>query len=529
MDKKLAGKLRGELFRHLDGISITSTIASLHNNNVINFILDKKSFTIEDIFNKFPSNHGYMNVALRLLSAQGWLQRSIDERDNNIDYILTESGELTLRFSYVYADLFENMHDLTAYRYKLLSTHSTNMADKYTQLSQKIASYYGEIPQQIQYHIQGILIGPALVALGMNDKISEYLNAGEFSQSDREEYSLIHAFATYFSEISFLSNDGKYTITELGKFYFQRASAYGVTVSYLPMFSHQEEIIFGNPHHIWKRDETGAETHVDRTMNVWGSGGAHSTYFNKIDEIVVNIFNQPLETQPIGIADMGCGDGTLLKHLYNLVKNNTLRGENLDAHPLLIVGADFNQAARVASGRTLTEARINHHILHADISHPDKYAVELMSQFNIDLGDLLNVRSFLDHNRIYSSPKMSYANRSSKSNGSYAYRGRKIPNFELKQNLVEHLHAWCPYVKQFGLLVLELHSLPPHITSENLGRTTATAYESTHGYSDQYIVEITTFLNAAAEAGLITEEKNSAHYPNSDLATISINLFKSNS
>ena len=98
MDKKLAGKLRGELFRHLDGISITSTIASLHNNNVINFILDIKSFTIQDIFNKFPSNHGYMNVALRLLSAQGWLQRSIDERDNNIDYILTKSGELTLRF-----------------------------------------------------------------------------------------------------------------------------------------------------------------------------------------------------------------------------------------------------------------------------------------------------------------------------------------------------------------------------------------------------------------------------------------------
>jgi len=527
VNKNLAEKLRGELFRHLDGISITSTIASLHDNNVIQFILDHKSFTIEEVFNQFPSNHGYMNVALRLLSAQGWLQRSIDKQDNNIDYILTESGESTLCFSHVYSDLFENMHDLTAYRYKLLSTHSTNMADNYTKLSQKIASYYDNVPRQIQYHIQGILIGPALVALGMNDKISEYLDTGVFSPSDVEEYSLIHAFATHFSEIGFLSNNGEYTITELGKFFFQRASAYGVTVSYLPMFSHQEEILFGNPHHIWKRDETGAETHVDRTMNVWGSGGAHSTYFTKIDEIVINIFNQPLEKQPIGIADMGCGDGTLLKHLYDLVKNNTLRGENLEAHPLLIVGADFNQAARVASAKTLTDARIKHHILHADISHPYKYAVELMAQFNIDLGDLLNVRSFLDHNRIYSSPKMSYKNRTSHSTGSYAYRGRKVPNYELMQNLVEHLHAWCPYVKRFGLLVLELHSLPPHLTCKNLGQTTATAYESTHGYSDQYIVEINTFLKAAKEAGLVTEEKNSAHYPNSDLATISINLFKS--
>ena len=95
------------------------------------------------------------------------------------------------------------------------------------------------------------------------------------------------------------------------------------------MFLKQDEILFGNPNKIWKRDIDGNETHVDRTMNVWGSGGAHSTYFNKIDEIICNIFNQPLSKQPIGISDMGCGDGTLLKHLYNIVKNKTLRGKNL--------------------------------------------------------------------------------------------------------------------------------------------------------------------------------------------------------
>jgi len=122
---------------------------------------------------------------------------------------------------------------------------------------------------------------------------------------------------------------------------------------------------------------------------------------------------------------------------------------------------------------------------------------------------------------------MSYAKRISKSSGAYAYRGRLVPNYELKQNLVEHLYSWCPYVNRFGLLVLELHCLPPHLTSENIGSTTSTAYESTHGYSDQYIVEINTFLNAAEEAGLVPEAQNMARFPNSDLATISINLFKS--
>ena len=77
-----------------------------------------------------------------------------------------------------------------------------------------------------------------------------------------------------------------------------------------------------------------------------------------------------------------------------------------------------------------------------------------------------------------------------------------------------------------GLLVLELHTINPIITASNLGNTAATAYDGTHGYSDQYIFEIDTMLPAAKEAGLTTEPKYQARYPNNNLATISINLFK---
>jgi len=524
MNKKTATQLRGNLFRHLDGIAVTSTMSALHNQGIIKFITEKKSFTIESIFKNFPSNHGYMNVALRLLSSQGWLERKIHTRSKQVDFSLTERGKSILAFSHIYTEVASLLKDVPLYRYKLFSAHQT-YSQNYDNSVETIQSLSDNIPEQIKLQIQGILIGPALVALGMHGKIDKYLNANKFTQNDIDDFPLIKSFANYFVHIGFLNID--YSFTDVGKFFFKRAAAYGVTVSYLPMFSNQDEILFGDPHHIWKRDETGSETHVDRIMNVWGSGGAHSTYFKKIDEIVINIFDKPLDEQPVGIADMGCGDGTLLKHLYELVKNNTLRGENLEQYPLLIVGADFNQAARIASAKTLTDSRIQHHIVHADISLPNKYAAELKSQFDIELGDLLNVRSFLDHNRIYSSPKMSYAQRTSKSSGAYAYRGRLVPNYELKQNLVEHLHAWCPYVKRFGLLVLELHCLPPHLTSENIGLTTSTAYESTHGYSDQYIVEISTFLNAAKEASLVPETQNMARFPNSDLATISINLFKS--
>ena len=141
------------------------------------------------------------------------------------------------------------------------------------------------------------------------------------------------------------------------------------------------ELLFGNPKKLWKRTAEGLETHVNRRMNVWGSGGAHSLYFRKIDEIITHIFNQPLDEQPIGIADMGCGDGTLLKHLFEVVKNKTERGKNLDLYPLKIIGADFNKAARLASTITLQEAKIDHSILNGDISNPADYADNLKQKY----------------------------------------------------------------------------------------------------------------------------------------------------
>ena len=132
------------------------------------------------------------------------------------------------------------------------------------------------------------------------------------------------------------------------------ATSYGVTVSYLPLFNVIDTLLFGNPR-IARVDETGSELLVNRGMNVWGSGGAHTTYFKKVDEIMMEIFNRPLEQQPEGICDMGCGDGTLLEHLYWVIKTRTARGAVLDKHPLLVVGVDFNKVARRITKQRLTK------------------------------------------------------------------------------------------------------------------------------------------------------------------------------
>ena len=50
--------------------------------------------------------------------------------------------------------------------------------------------------------------------------------------------------------------------------------------------------------------------------------------------------------------------------------------------------------------------------------------------------------------------------------------------------------------------------------------TPAVAYDGTHGFSDQYLVELDVFLDCAREAGLTARERFQARFPPSELATV---------
>ena len=88
------------------------------------------------------------------------------------------------------------------------------------------------------------------------------------------------------------------------------------------------EVIFGDCKSVFKRDLHDHELHVDRTLNVIGSGFQHKKYFSDMEEIILSLFNRkPYAEQPKYIADMGCGDGTLLKKIYEIIKHKSLRGK----------------------------------------------------------------------------------------------------------------------------------------------------------------------------------------------------------
>ena len=260
-------------------------------------------------------------------------------------------------------------------------------------------------------------------------------------------------------------------------------------------------------------------------MNVWGSGGAHATYFKVVDTIILDIFNKPLDEQPKGILDMGCGNGAFLIHLYNLIERHTLRGKHLDEYPLILVGADYNQEAIDITKHNIIQSEIWAKVIWGDIGDPERLATDLQEEYDITLGDLLNVRSFLDHNRVWKAPEKKLEHAST-STGAFSYEGKRLSNNDVEASLAAHFSKWSPYVGKHGLLLIELHSIPPAVAARNIGRTAVTAYDATHGYSDQYIVEVPVFHDTLAAIGMKRDETLSAKFPNTEAATVTVNLFR---
>ncbi|WP_353778455.1 class I SAM-dependent methyltransferase [Winogradskyella sp. 3972H.M.0a.05] len=531
LTKQDKSQLRSSIFRHLDGIATAPTAFVLHKKGVLSHLLEHKKCELSDLSSTFNANEGYLNVALRILCSQGWLNQHLNNENNSVSYEINSNSEKAFGLAPLYKDVVNLLKYSAKFPEERMGADVFIVLEK---IFKKFENKFGmkntesdAIESQVLKHIEGAIAGPIVVLLGVNGLFHKYFMEASFrAQEYHKDPESFKKILDFFSHLGwFKKKKETYRFTDEGLFFAKRASAYGVTVSYLPTFVSLDELIFGNPLVLKTDSPDETEKHVHREMNVWGSGGAHSTYFKVIDEIIIELFNRPIDEQPKGILDMGCGNGAFIEHIFDVIEQRTLRGQMLEEHPLFLVGADFNKAALKVTRANLIKADIWAKVIWGDIGRPDLLAKDLDEDYDIELKDLLNVRTFLDHNRIWDPPKNGNSIIST-SSGAYASAGQRLSNNSVEASLLEHLEKWKPYVEKFGLLIIELHTINPELTSNNLGKTAATAYDATHGYSDQYILEVDVFNRIASMAGLHPDENHFAKFPNSELATVSVNLLK---
>ncbi|MCP5007491.1 MAG: hypothetical protein GY941_26680, partial [Planctomycetes bacterium] len=291
----------------------------------------KRTWLIKEL----AANEGYFTLALQALESLGCIQK-----EGKDSYLLTPEAEpalFSLNLTSLYAVPPEKLlQDETLQKQFLEKTTQVfNHCSPKTALSSKL--------------LEGALIVPLLLAL------KQLGMPGSFRGLKKLPHNLWQEIEALFFQKQWIEGSKrKWQLTKPGEEIFKKTGVLAIAASYRPMLFQMDQLLFGDSASVFNRNQQGEESHVDRLLNVLGSGFQHGRYFKDAEAEVLKIFNQfPLKTQPKAIADMGCGDGAFLKQLYEAIKSKSERGKYLKEFPLSLLGIDYNCTALIATEANL--------------------------------------------------------------------------------------------------------------------------------------------------------------------------------
>lgn len=513
---------RWTVFVHQDGVLLCPTVRALAALGILEPSLCGE-LSVDDLCaDVSPSGFANLRVGLRCLASQGWLADGPTLDPSTTVVRWTDSGRAAARY-----------HDRYVAAGELLALFSSNERDTWSRPwnAKQIAGFLELLPLAldrwrlgdelstrqrglITTHLDAALATPAMLWLR---------GAGALGDDgpDLPAGSAGAGIGNLLTALGWTSGEGA-RWTDVGREVARLAIHFGMAASYLPLLACLPDLYRGTRR---VAPESGAaEWHVERSLNVRASAAAHTRYFEDADRIFFDLFNrEPVEAQPRFIADMGCGDGSWLVHLYELISEQTLRGRQLEAAPLLMVGLDFNSAALDQAQRVVDASGVPSLLLLGDVSDPDGVSAALV-EHGLVMDDGLHIRAFIDHDRAYLGADPEIRVRGS-STGAYIDRqGRPLGADEVERDLVEHLRRWTPHVGKHGLVVLEAHCVAPSIARNLLGATHSVAFDAYHGYSHQYPLEHSAFLHCCREAGLRPAADCERRYPaNRPFVAVSLN------
>ena len=381
-----------------------------------------------------------------------------------------------------------------------------------------VEQYWAPATNQIASLLDGLVLAPLLIAVHKHTADWDY--SSKIFKVVRGNcnplaWSVIADLFTGLEWGRVTADFNEIVMSTAGRFLMERCLNMGVATSYAPLLLGSKDLVYGAPTDLFKYDEFGHETHVNRSLNVIGSGAMHGGFFDSLCVQIGDIFdNMEFSSQPRYIVDMGCGDGALLKSVFMHVAQRTIRGKHLDEAPLTMIGVDFNSASRHETSKALMQAEIPNLVIHGDIGDPEGMMKDLASHGVVER--ILHVRSFLDHDRpflpIQNEQQLAFREKHYNSiySGQYVTEdGLSLPASHVVQNLVEHLTRWASIIGEHGLVMLEVHCMEPQVTAKYLGMCAALYFDTCQSMSKQWLVEPATWLIAAAEAGLFPCHRSS--------------------
>jgi acyl transferase domain-containing protein/enoyl-CoA hydratase/carnithine racemase/acyl carrier protein/SAM-dependent methyltransferase/NADP-dependent 3-hydroxy acid dehydrogenase YdfG len=508
------------LNRYSHGLASIPILVALRDRGCLARIAQAGSVSAEELAREFSANPAYLEVALRMLVGLDWIRPAADRR---------YEARPGLANSNVIPD---RIMDLYRFPFDVYVQGGGECLEPWLERSEQ--RWYSEHPYLPDY-LDGLLIVPLVLLLCARGQL---VIAEETDEGSAAMTLSLNVHPAIHREVERLFLAKKWAVRSVnvlhlnrtGRFVIERIPVTAVLASYRPLLGGAQELLFGDAARVFARDPGGVETHVDRVVNVIGSGFQHEKYFAALSDMVVRHFdNESFASQPKYIADMGSGNGELLRRLYETVRERTRRGRVLERYPLTLIAVDYNDVALAVASRTLEG--LNHICLKGDIGDPLSLQQSLGEHGVDDLDRVLHVRSFLDHDRPYRQPEdRKGAARRSRFGGRGIYidaEGHAILPGDMIQSTVEHFQRWSTLVNQHGLIVLEAHCLAADVTARYLDETESFHFDASQSLSRQYLLEAETFVACAAEAGLFCPKGYWQRFPKTmPFTRISLNCFE---
>jgi len=503
------------LNRYVHGYVAMPVILTCFRKGLFNLLISAGPLSLEQISQQLEMNTGHLQISLHMFESMGWIKKN--------DRGCYETS--------IASDSYQSLNGIPEKILSLYKIPTQELLEKYTYKKslQKwlhfVMNYTNNKMSYVTEFLQGVVIVPLLIALKQANIHADSVGFSALPKKLRHDVISFFVFKNWAVKIG-----EDIVLTDAGKFMQERAYNMATAASYAPMLDNIATLLFGDPKKVFKKNARGDELHVDRTLNVIASGFQHVRYFEDVKEVIISIFNKtPFETQPRYIIDTGCGDGTLLKKIYEIICEKSARGKTLEQYPLFMIGIDYNKKSLEATEKTLQN--IPHFTLHGDIGNPLKIKEDLKNLGIPDPENCLHIRSFLDHDRPYISP---IERNKIQERLTLNYQGVYVDNngaainaVEMVQSLVEHLSRWSSIIARHGLLILEVHCLSSETVSSYIDENESFHFDAYHAFSKQYLVEADVFLLSAAEVGLFPKMEFSRRYPSAfPYSRITLNFFE---